>query len=290
MKMRKKLGILALCMLLLVGCGNNSENNNNTDISENNNATANNSESSQISESEEDNGYQRYKFHIGESAKFESGLVITLTDTGRYKENIYDKDNVYAYITLDFENTGSEDISFSPASVEFYGDGYLLELGLPFQTDSMDAITISPGRRAKGSIYAKCDNYDYLTSIEAEYGDAIFVIAEEEDYEPIGDNGIEEMFIEVISQMEGMYSDIEGYGIQVKIELNENGLADITFMTEGYEPDYIFKDCAPIDESLEIQIWQDGQEIYIHKDEDGYLSVNGCDMKTYNTIYEQKND
>lgn len=286
MKMKKKLGILALCMLLLVGCREGSE----TNTSENSNVTANNSERSQVPESEKDNGYQRYEFHIGESVKFKNGLVITLTDAGRYKENIYNKDNVYAYITLDFENTGDEDISFSPASVEFYGDGYLLEPGFPSQTDSMGVISISPGRRAKGSIYAKCDNYDYLTSIEAEYGDAIFVITEEENYEPIGDNGIEEMFIEVISQMEGMYSDIEGYGVQVKIELNESGLVDITFMTEGYEPDYIFKDCAPIDESLEIQIWQDGQEIYVHKDEDGYLSVNGCDMKTYNTIYEQKND
>ena len=98
----KKLKILALCMFILVGCVDSRENNNNTDILENNNTTANNSESSQISETEQNNGYQRHEFHIGESTKFKSGLVITLTDVGRYKENIYDKENVYTYITLDF--------------------------------------------------------------------------------------------------------------------------------------------------------------------------------------------
>lgn len=105
----------------------------------------------------------------------------------------------------------------------------------------------------------------------------------------MGDDGVEIMFAEVISKMAGTYTDIEGYGIMVNIELNENGLADITFVTDGYEPDYIFENCAPMGESLEIEIWDKEQQIYLYVDEEGYLGVSGCEMKTYNSIFEKTN-
>lgn len=248
--MKKKLGILVLCMLMLVGCGDSSEDENTANVQSDINSTVYNDETSKDIETESDNKHQRYEFYMGETVEFQSGLKITLIDAGKYVENIYNTDDVYTYITLDIENTGTEDISFGGGNVEFYGDGYLLEYGVPFQRDdSIDLFTLSPGRRAKGSVYAKCDNYDSLTSIEAEIGDAVFVVKNEADDEPIGDEGVE-IYMETVSEMAGTYSDIEGYGIQVIIEQNDYGMADIVFMNEG-GTDYTFEDCCPVDNLID---------------------------------------
>lgn len=113
--------------------------------------------------------------------------------------------------------------------------------------------------------------------------------SEKEDDEVMGDDGIEQ-YMEIVSQMVGTYSDIEGYGIQVSIEQNEYGMADIVFMTEDREINYIFEDCCPDETLLLFQINQGNQEIFVSMDEDGYLAVDGCEMKTYNTLYTVNDD
>ncbi len=113
--------------------------------------------------------------------------------------------------------------------------------------------------------------------------------SEKEDDEVMGDDGIEQ-YMEIVSQMVGTYSDIEGYGIQVRIEQNEYGMADIVFMTEDGEINYIFEDCCPDKTLLLFQINQGNQEIFVSMDEDGYLAVDGCEMKTYNTLYTVNDD
>ena len=232
-------------------------------------------------------GYKRYRFGIGEMAEFESGLAITLMDAGKYSEYYYGESDTYAYVSFEIENRGSENIVFSSANIEFYGDGYLLDTGIVFSAeDVLGTIELSPGRRAKGRVFAECENYDSLSVIEAEYSNVIFVVKNEEDDEPIGDEGVE-VYMENVSEMVGTYSDIEDYGIQVIIEQNEYGMADITFKMEGEKADYIFEDCSTVDDLLLFEIYDVDQTVYVSLDAEGYLSVSGCEMKTYNSIFEK---
>lgn len=125
-------------------------------------------------------------YGIGDSVEFVSGLKVTIIDSGLYsKANDFDNTVVdhYAFLEVDIENTGSEDIAITGSIFEFYVDGYALKNVYLYEDEELPlACDISPGRKVKGRIYAEGPEISSARQIEAELGEAIIRVYEEGDY------------------------------------------------------------------------------------------------------------
>lgn len=119
------------------------------------------------------------EFQIGETISFSSGLKVTITDAGKYSE--YDAlsgtTNIFAYASVDIANDSEDTVPILGTDLVFYGDGYALPASYPLDAeDVVIAMEVSPGRKAKGRVFAKCPNYDELSKIEVEIGDAVITV------------------------------------------------------------------------------------------------------------------
>lgn len=122
----------------------------------------------------------------GDSVELVSGLKVTIIDSGVYsKANDFDNTVVdqYAFLEVDIENTGSEDIAITGSIFEFYADGYALKNVYLYEDEELPlACDLSPGRKVKGRIYAEGPEISSAGQIEAELGEAIIRVYKEGDY------------------------------------------------------------------------------------------------------------
>ena len=132
------------------------------------------------------NSAEHEEYRVGDTIRFVSGLEMTIIDSGLYtKPDLFDSTAVdtYAFLELDMENTGKDDISMTGGFFKFYADGYALRnawLGedgeLPLNSN------LSPGRKVKGRVYAEGPEINSAKHIEAEFGNALIRIYEDGDY------------------------------------------------------------------------------------------------------------
>lgn len=112
-------------------------------------------------------------FYVGDTISFASGLTVDVVDAG--KEFDINANETYAYVELDINNQSNDDISAAAYYCNFYGDDYSLQKVYK-EKATLYTTTIAKGRKGHGRIYAECPNYDSLTNIEMEFGDAIIII------------------------------------------------------------------------------------------------------------------
>ncbi len=132
-------------------------------------------EKEDASETEEEKKEAYRYFRAGDTFSFIDGVEVTVVDTG--KETDWESQKTYVYVELDINNQGIMDIMASSYCSGFYGDDYSLGTGtIVYGDDNMIATVIAKGRRGRGRLYAECPDYDNLSNIEMEFGDAIIII------------------------------------------------------------------------------------------------------------------
>lgn len=131
----------------------------------------------QSAESEENDTQQTTDqyFYVGDTIQFKNGVSYTILGAGKYEDDLGE---IYAYLEVDILNQSGEVFHVSSLDFSFYGDDYALSKGYPYgkDTDDLSSCSISNGRKQRGRVYADCPNYNNLTRIEAELGEALIVI------------------------------------------------------------------------------------------------------------------
>lgn len=131
--------------------------------------------SSQTEEQKED--AYRY-FYAGDTFSFTDGVEVTVVGTGKGTDQ--ESQETYVYVELDISNQSDTDIMAGSYCSGFYGDDYSMGVSsIEYGNDNIFMTVIAKGRRGHGRLYAGCQNYDNLTNIEMEYGDAIIVVKDE---------------------------------------------------------------------------------------------------------------
>jgi len=127
------------------------------------------------SETEEEKKEAYRYFRAGDTFSFVDGVEVTVVDTG--KETDWESQKTYVYVELDISNQSDANIITNSYCYGFYGDDYSLGTGtIDYGVDNMIGTVISKGRRGHGRLYEECPDYDTLSNIEMEFGDAIIII------------------------------------------------------------------------------------------------------------------
>ena len=122
---------------------------------------------------------KRYK--VGDTIEFTSGLTVYINDVGLFNDDMYD----FVYVDVEITNVGNEELVFGNSSVSFYGDGYNIRADStysPISLKEMNNVVIAPGRKAAGICCTMCDNYDSYSIVEAQIGDAVILIKDNNMY------------------------------------------------------------------------------------------------------------
>ncbi len=177
------------------------------------------------------NSSEEDTYHIGDTINFTSGLKLTLIDSGIYTESSLFGDGIdtYAFLEIDMENMGDEEISITGGNFLFYADGYALENVYLYKDEELPLVsTLSPGRKVKGRVYATGENIDSSEHIEAELGDAVIRIYEKEAVKAEAD----------INEYLGALYSIYGGDEQVSLYLDGAGKLCIWNGNEGADEAY----------------------------------------------------
>ena len=182
------------------------------------------------------NSSEEDTYHIGDTINFTSGLKLTLIDSGIYTESSLFGDGIdtYAFLEIDMENMGDEEISITGGNFLFYADGYALENVYLYKDEELPLVsTLSPGRKVKGRVYATGENIDSAESIEVELGDAVIRVYE---YENVADLLNTEG--ETIDEYLGALYSIYGGDRHVNLYLDDAGKLCVWYGNEGADEAY----------------------------------------------------
>ena len=224
-------------------------------------------------------------YGIGDTINFSSGANLTILDVGTYTESFSDAMGfIYVYVEVDIENTSNEELTTSASDVAFYADDYRLETGFPSAvTDNITSVTISPGRKARGRYYAEISDYDNVTSVEAEFGNAIVVVKDISDIEKPEDSREDDYsnLYEVIP-----YETYESYQEELRLYANlvwnDDGSVDL------YGFGYLFDE---FDESLitETHLELKSNDLYENADGSVTMFTESLEEYGYLTIMSDSN-
>lgn len=182
------------------------------------------------------NSSEEDTYHIGDTINFTSGLKLTLIDSGIYTESSLFGDGIdtYAFLEIDMENMGDEEISITGGNFLFYADGYALENVYLYKDEELPLVsTLSPGRKVKGRVYATGENIDSAEIIEVELGDAVIRVYE---YENVADLLNTEG--ETIDEYLGALYSIYGGDSHVNLYLDDAGKLCVWYGNEGADEAY----------------------------------------------------
>ena len=195
------------------------------------------------------------EYKDGDMITYTSGLKVTIVSSGLYtKPDPFDSTVVekYAFLEIDMENTGNDDITMTGSFFKFYADGYALSNVWLNEDGELPLVsTLSSGRKVKGRVYAEGPEINSAERIEAELGKAVIRIYEHGDY------GIEPW-----EMLEGAYKSSEG----------EIFFKNYTDLVASFESDY------PDSEYAMYDLDQDGIEEVI-------LSWGTCTADWQNSVY-----
>ena len=117
-------------------------------------------------------------FYAGDTFSFTEGVEVTVVDTGKGTD--WESQETYVYVEVDISNKSDMDIMAGSYCSGFYGDDYSMGISsIGYGSDNIFTTVIAKGRRGRGRFYTGCQDYDNLTNIEMEYGDAIIVVKDE---------------------------------------------------------------------------------------------------------------
>lgn len=189
---------------------------------------------------------ERKEYTDGDVITYTSGLKVTIVSSGLYtKPDPLDNTvlETYAFLEVDMENTGENDISMTGSFFNFYADGYALSnVWLNEEGELPLVFTLSSGRKAKGRVYTEGPEISSAERIEAELGKAIIRIYEDGDYGVDFWDTEEEPLI--LEECLGALYTIYGGDEQVDLSLDETGhlcvwngigSTDTTFYKQTYD-------------------------------------------------------
>lgn len=181
--------------------------------------------------------FERKEYMNGDVIGFASGLNVTVVDSGVYsKPDLLDDNKVekYAFLEVDMENTGNEDIAITGSLFQFYADGYALKNIYLYEDEELPlAFDLSPGRKVKGRVYATGENIDSAEIIEAELGDAVIRIYEYWDGADLLDTEVEA----IDEYLGALYSIYDGDN-HVSLYLDNAGKLCVWYGNEGADEAY----------------------------------------------------
>lgn len=243
------------------------------------------------SDKDSSNSSEHKEYQVGDVIFYTSGLNVTIIDSGLYsKANDFDDTVVdhYAFLEVDIENNGSEDIAITGSIFEFYADGYALKNVYLYEDGELPlACDLSPGRKVKGRVYATGENINTSKHIEAELGDTVIRIYENSD-DVLGKIKEEST---VIPDFCGTYVSIDGY-VYVEIANINDTVAEISFgRLELDEIEFVlYASIEKNENGYYLSASDDEQTVNVYKtyfeeyESDG-LDIGGCEYRSYNNLY-----